>query len=115
MAITLTKEQAFWAQVDLANKNFRLYKTWYDWIHFLDVTPWWELSAGLVDYFGCSSRIESLWIDWKQAVDMKFEPEIVQLRREAAIKATWQDENGMPERFKHFMQDEYWSAPCPTH
>jgi hypothetical protein len=115
MSITLTKEQAFWAQLDLANKNFRLYKTWVDWQHFLDVTPWWELSAGLVHYFGCSLRTEGLWVDWKQAVDMKFEPEIVQLRLEAAIKETWVEESGMPERFKHFMQDEYWSEPCQTY
>ena len=108
MAITLTKDQAFWAQLGLARNNPRLYKTWRDWLHFLEVTPCWELHAGLSDYFGCSESVEKLWIEWKESVDLKLSVEIVEARREAAIKRTWQDADGMPKRFEWLMGAEFW-------
>ena len=114
MAVTLTKEQAFWAQLDLAQRNRRLYKTWHDWLHFLLVTPYWELHAGLKDYFGCSEKIEVLWIDYKRAIDLHLPSEVVQSRLETAIKETWEEPGGMPARFEWLMGPEFWEEPCTT-
>lgn len=110
MALTITKEQAFWAQIGLAKNNPHLYKTWHDWMHFLGNSDWWMLRGGLVEYFGCSERIADLWIDWARAVSVKEEAVTVQEKLDAALKSTWQDDGGIPKRFEQYMEPEYWEG-----
>jgi hypothetical protein len=99
----------FWQEVGLARRNPRLYKTWKDWVHYLEVTPFYELAHGLKGYFGASDEQVRAWEDFAQSRDAKDDEIVIQAKLAFAQKATW--ENGrLPSRFE-WLLDEGWEDP----
>ena len=55
---------AFWQLVCWAKGSPRLYEAVCDFMHFVRVTPWYEMQQVLDGYFGFRREVGVLWIEY---------------------------------------------------